>query len=548
MKTHLKKLLALATVFVMVFGMISTIGWSAYAADITLADLIKIVEDSESTCMSLSDHSSPCVSGKAATLKSLQNLPADASVVSAADDLWSITDGKTYNYDLSIFAEGHDFSDKICTNCNMEEPQVPNVDDIIKELNSNFYASKEGNAYALACDGVHTIYNDGTGTLTIFDTELMPWVTEKSDNKCYDFQLRRSNNKQPLTYFNLDTEGNIAELIHFEFDSPYYLKRVTNDQFISSADMMAKLKNSFSAEGEWEGMTYTVTLVGNGSKLTQSTDIPGTSAVTIASFEKVAKVSDTVYLAIIHDGEHHNQMVATENNGKIVSILFQGLTLEGEPTPDAELKADSNLETPKPAEVINITPQIKGNDLSATVIGDLEKAMGITATEKQSGMWVWMELIQNNNPDAADVAKIEKALNGKSIGAFLDISMFKQVVGGNKEKVAELNEAVTVSVVVPETLRKAGREFSIIYVHDGGDPVEVKAEKYDATTGVLTFKANKFSTYALTYTDIATDLVKSPATGDTCNPTMWILLVVVSVLGMVAVLPTMKLHDGKHAK
>ncbi len=95
-----------------------------------------------------------------------------------------------------------------------------------------------------------------------------------------------------------------------------------------------------------------------------------------------------------------------------------------------------------------------------------------------------------------------------NIAQYLDINILvkadDQVIG----EVNELDKEVTFTVAIPEDLMKEGRTFYVIRVHDG------KAEKLDTVEnedGTLTFKTDKFSTYALAYED-AQESITTPIT------------------------------------
>ena len=69
------------------------------------------------------------------------------------------------------------------------------------------------------------------------------------------------------------------------------------------------------------------------------------------------------------------------------------------------------------------------------------------------------------------------------------------------------------TVAIPEDLMKEGRTFYVIRVHDG------KAEKLETVEnedGTLTFKTDKFSTYALAYED-AQESTTTPTTPNQPN-------------------------------
>ena len=114
---------------------------------------------------------------------------------------------------------------------------------------------------------------------------------------------------------------------------------------------------------------------------------------------------------------------------------------------------------------------------------------------------------------AKDAEKIEKFAGNHSVVAqYLDLSVLIQAkdADGNVETLGTVDEPtkeMTFTLTIPENLRKEGRTYYIILVHDDGAAERVKVTNNG--DGTVSFKANKFSTYALAYTDQV-----APITGD----------------------------------
>lgn len=158
------------------------------------------------------------------------------------------------------------------------------------------------------------------------------------------------------------------------------------------------------------------------------------------------------------------------------------------------------------------------NHYSASIknSSELETLLDVAAADKAQGVNVWIELVEaKDTMPAADKALIEKAAGTKTVGVFLDASLFKKVGDNDAEKVHELNGKIKVSLVVPENIRKTGRTYGIVRVHGGvATPIE---GTFDAATHTFTFETDRFSSYALTYEDPASEEsgeVAPPKTGD----------------------------------
>lgn len=218
--------------------------------------------------------------------------------------------------------------------------------------------------------------------------------------------------------------------------------------------------------------------------------------------------------------------------------------------PDAELKKE--VAVPKANEAANITAEIKNNELGAALSGELADAFKLTDAEKASGVWVWLELnaLSAEEVDSADAKLIQAALGENTLGVYMDIRLYKQAPGGEKVAVSEAAKPVTVSIVVPENLRAKDRTFVIAYTHEGGT-AKVVTPSYNAETGVLTFQASQFSTYALAYKDAKVTPANpaNPNTGDNSHVVFYATTLCISALGVALILAAQKKkYVGKHVK
>ena len=94
-------------------------------------------------------------------------------------------------------------------------------------------------------------------------------------------------------------------------------------------------------------------------------------------------------------------------------------------------------------------------------------------------------------------------------GDYLDFNVTKKVKFRDAVNIEELpGGEVTVAMQLPSDLKSKGNmEYKLLRYHDG--KVDVIGTEYDAATNELTFKSDRFSTYALVYKEKA----KSPKTG-----------------------------------
>ena len=184
-----------------------------------------------------------------------------------------------------------------------------------------------------------------------------------------------------------------------------------------------------------------------------------------------------------------------------------------------------------------------------------------------------------NVPDEVKTA-MAQASKGCTIGQYLDISLFKYMtVNGSQQAGVALHttkNALTISVTVPDALintnSAVNRTYCIVRNHEG--TITVLDAAFDAASKTLTFKTDRFSDYAIAYKDTTvpssgsnpdsnnssngsetkknevaaptpaptpastskpSTITAMPQTGDTSNPTLYVVLLVASLLGLAVV-------------
>ena len=188
-----------------------------------------------------------------------------------------------------------------------------------------------------------------------------------------------------------------------------------------------------------------------------------------------------------------------------------------------------------------------------------------------------------NVPDEVKTA-MAQAAKDYTIGQYLDISLFKYMtVNGSQQAGVALHttkDVLTISVVVPDALINTNsaviRTYYIVRNHEG--TITVLDAAFDAANKTLTFKTDRFSDYAIAYKDTAvpssgsnpgsnnssndsetkknevaaptpassskpSTITAMPQTGDTSNPTLYVVLLVASLLGLAVVFVCKKRND-----
>ena len=196
--------------------------------------------------------------------------------------------------------------------------------------------------------------------------------------------------------------------------------------------------------------------------------------------------------------------------------------------------------------------------------------------------------VKEANVSAKIKTAMAQAAKGCTIGQYLDISLFKYMtVNGKQQDGVALHttkNALTISVAVPDALINTNsavyRTYCIVRNHEG--TITVLDAAFDTASKTLTFKTDRFSDYAIAYKDTAvpssgsnpgsnnssngsetkknevaaptpaptpastskpSTITAMPQTGDTSNPTLYVVLLVASLLGLAVVFVCKKRND-----
>ena len=162
---------------------------------------------------------------------------------------------------------------------------------------------------------------------------------------------------------------------------------------------------------------------------------------------------------------------------------------------------------------------------------NLTSLLSLTDAEVAQSVNVWLDIQDMSAAvSQADKDLVENVSNNYTVGMYLDINLFKKVGGNAASKITETNGKVRASIIIPESLRKSGRTFEIIRVHDG--VATAITGTYDENTHVFTFETDKFSTYAIAFKDANSTATTAPKTGDPNDIRLWYLLLLASLGGL----------------
>ena len=291
---------------------------------------------------------------------------------------------------------------------------------------------------------------------------------------------------------------------------------------------------------------------------------PGSHTLTITAKGNYTGAVEQTYVIVPAKAEDAPDKEITIGNGKVkVDIKFEGTV------PPATLLTDK-------AELLAML--VDSGDITADELAQIADGaiMDIVLTVKEA------------NVSAEIKTAMAQAAKGCTIGQYLDISLFKYMtVNGNQQAGVALHttkNALTISVAVPDALintnSAVNRTYCIVRNHEG--TITVLDAAFDAASKTLTFKTDRFSDYAIAYKDTAvpssgsnpgsnnssngsetkknevaaptpaptpastskpSTITAMPQTGDTSNPTLYVVLLVASLLGLAVVFVCKKRND-----
>lgn len=175
-----------------------------------------------------------------------------------------------------------------------------------------------------------------------------------------------------------------------------------------------------------------------------------------------------------------------------------------------------------------VTPEVKpGTNAPATNISTSTeelKDMLLTDDEKQqvqngTNIRIVLEVQDaGNTVSVSDRAAVAQALNGYTVGQYLDIDLYK-LVGTDRTDITETAKKIRIVITVPDSLKNADssktRAFAVIRVHDGG--AELLAD-LDDSADTITIETDRFSTYGIVYQDNGTAPTEKPLPQPTVTP------------------------------
>lgn len=290
----------------------------------------------------------------------------------------------------------------------------------------------------------------------------------------------------------------------------HYLNRFNNSELTQSIDDFEGKELAFSWQGNiknGETITHTVTyeLVSSEDVEVEFNPIQG-AKTTVQTIDGAAL---EIPSSSTEQGSNIKWYTNPEGTGK--SYLPSELTLVHASTPKYyEIKKENTVVAEK--NIVN--PEVLKEELQEdlnTSNDDVKLVLNISST----------------NPELSEKLLInEKIKDTQTLGAYLDIDLFKIVNNSDKELIEETTNLLTIELTVPEQLlntnKNTVRTYQVLRLHNG--VVDVLDTQF--INGKIVFKTNKFSTYTI----IFADEIKNPQTGD--NLTKYIIISLISLISI----------------
>ena len=200
-------------------------------------------------------------------------------------------------------------------------------------------------------------------------------------------------------------------------------------------------------------------------------------------------------------------------------VLKVEIIEKGETGIKTEVKKDDKSPEIKAS---NLTKDFAESTLTSEEKADIEDAI---SNGKDVDVDVYLEIEDISDAiSASDKEKIKASATNADNIAFFDISLFKKIsISGQSQGAASIHNLTTplkLTIGVPKSFPAVAdgytRTYVVLRLHDGSVTVLPTTLNAD---GTLSFETDKFSTYALAYTDVKKEETKEP-TADTPTTTV----------------------------
>lgn len=270
------------------------------------------------------------------------------------------------------------------------------------------------------------------------------------------------------------------------------------------------------------------------------------------------------------DAEQTREMDALGHDFSDEFTVDKAPTVLEEGSKSRHCKHEGCAEKVDVTSIAKLTPAtVASGDMKDVVSATIEDgSVEYTDAEKEAianGADVKIEVVVKavtGSVTAKDKKAVEDIISGNYVvGSYFDISVILSV-GNTTRTITDTEKKIEFTINLPENLvnkdATVTRTYKIVRVHDGETTILDAA--FDAASNKLTFKSDKFSTYAIIYSDAKAEgsgevidkpstnapatsepatgnpeTGESTATGDTTNSVVYVILMIMSVMALAGV-------------
>ncbi|WP_287387653.1 ubiquitin-like protein [Lachnospira sp.] len=265
-------------------------------------------------------------------------------------------------------------------------------------------------------------------------------------------------------------------------------------------EFLASLNLNYSVDEFMTGMNSSIEYYKGNVLLDSFPTEPGEYTAVIRGFGEAQDVTASVSYKIV-------EASSSEDSSSTKNMAYKEV-----PRVAGEIKDITN----------STTIDNKLNPYNSSIVNnnDLKKILSITDSEALKGVNIWLEVNEINDDNAnetiiADKNVIQNSFPEYNVGTFFDINLFKKVGDSEENKISETEGDVEISFKLDANDKWDMNSLAILRVHNG---VSTLLDcKYDKDTSTLTFKTDRFSTYAIVYKNLDTTTVNNELTTITDN-------------------------------
>lgn len=253
--------------------------------------------------------------------------------------------------------------------------------------------------------------------------------------------------------------------------------------------------------------------------------------------EDGVSADDIVIVHNVHNGDKYEVIEIDSYDPDTNTITFKTKSFShyAIATKTSNIKIEAADDTTENNSAKNKVANLLEDIVAGKTVNGISESLQNTLKEAiENGKIITVELKENSVKEsdvAEDVKKVKSLIGSDSkVAGLFDITIALSIDDIYQGNVTLLDNETPITLNIPKDIPAVAsgytRKYIVVRVHDGF------AEKLDTTLnndGTLTFKTDKFSTYAITYSD--SKITSNPQTGD--NITLFFITLTMSIVGII---------------